>query len=113
MNNYLIILTAAVTSYSLKLIPVLFLNKFQLSKDNSILKFFNYAAYAMIGSIIYIISLGNMNQTDTFVINYISVLKIFIILLTFLISCRTKKTLTNFSISLMIYAVLFYWFFSR
>lgn len=112
MADYLIILTAAVTSYLLKLIPVIIFKRAELPDNSSVLKFFNYAAYAVIGGIIYITALGGMNRSGALVFNAVNVFKLIIIFTAFFITCRSKNILINFCVCLLIYAVLFYLFFT-
>lgn len=58
MNNWTIILIASVGSYALRALPILVFHKLQIASDGLIYRFLNYAAFGVMGGIIYSALLG-------------------------------------------------------
>ncbi|KTB88183.1 AzlD domain-containing protein [Pseudomonas syringae] len=58
MNTWTIILIASVASYALRALPILVFHRFQIASDGLIYRFLNYAAFGVMGGIIYSALLG-------------------------------------------------------
>lgn len=64
MNNWTLILIASASSYALRAIPILVFHKFQVAADGLIYRFLNYAAFGVMGGIIYSALLGETYYAD-------------------------------------------------
>lgn len=58
MNNWTLIFVASIASYVLRAIPVLIFHKLPIAADGLIYRFLNYAAFGVMGGIIYSALLG-------------------------------------------------------
>lgn len=58
MNNWTLIFVASASSYALRTIPILIFHKLQVPSDGLIYRFLNYAAFGVMGGIIYSALLG-------------------------------------------------------
>ncbi|WP_277963253.1 AzlD domain-containing protein [Pseudomonas sp. RIT-To-2] len=59
MNNWTLILVASVASYALRAMPILIFHKLPIAADGLMYRFLNYAAFGVMGGIIYSALLGD------------------------------------------------------
>ncbi|KPA92834.1 MULTISPECIES: AzlD domain-containing protein [Pseudomonas] len=64
MNNWTLILVASLASYVLRALPILVFHKLPIASDGLIYRFLNYAAFGVMGGIIYSALLGERYYDD-------------------------------------------------
>lgn len=64
MNNWTLIFVASLASYALRAIPILVFHKLQIASDSLVYRFLNYAAFGVMGGIIYSALLGEHYYND-------------------------------------------------
>ncbi|KQQ60311.1 hypothetical protein ASF84_06345 [Pseudomonas sp. Leaf127] len=64
MSHWTLILIAALGSYALRALPILFFHRFPLTEQSLAWRFLSYAAFAVMGGIIYSALLGDAWYSD-------------------------------------------------
>ncbi|NUU38620.1 AzlD domain-containing protein [Pseudomonas sp. C2B4] len=109
MNNWTLILVAAVVSYCLRFLPVLIFRRFKVSGDGDVYVFLSYAACAVTGGIIYSIAFGN-TLFDSWIGHFESdqAVKLIVIALSFFVAAFTRSVIKSLICCASIYAGVLY-----
>lgn len=110
MKPWEVILIAGVVSYALRASPLLVFRRITMRDNSDIARFFVYAAYAVMGALIYQAMYGEKFLHDLlghFALG--ELLKLAITVLGFIIAVRIKNMLVVLAITLPIYAFVSWW----
>ena len=104
---WILIIIASVISYAFRIIPFFIIKLKNISKESSLIVFFNYASYAVIGSLIYSIGFNNQDLNSLISnFNLETLVKFLIIILTFIFSIWLDNVIATFIISITIFSAL-------
>lgn len=111
-RTWVFIIIASLVSFGFRAIPVLFKNKLGTIEKSPFVVFLNYTACAMIGSIIYITAFHSESIIKLYdSANYNDLLKMSILIASFVINLKLKNPVITFLICIISYASLSYFFF--
>lgn len=110
-RTWVFIIIASLVSFGFRAIPVLFKNKLGEIEKSSFIIFLNYTACAIIGGIIYITAFHSESIEILYhAVNYNDLLKILILIASFIINLKLKNPIITFLICIISYAGLSYFF---
>lgn len=105
-----LVLFSAVTIFIFRVFPFLFKNnKYLNDKESFIYKSISYSAQAMIGLIVFNSAFSSRNLTQLFETADIKdLIKLLFLVLTFVITIKTKKIIPSFLFFLVAYSLIVY-----
>lgn len=111
MKPWQVILIAGAVSYALRAAPLLVFRRITMRDNSDVARFFAYAAYAVMGALIYQAMYGEKFLHDDLLGHFAvgELLKLAITILGFIIAVRVKSMLVVLAITLPIYALVSWW----
>lgn len=106
-----LILFSTITIFIFRVLPFLFKNnKYLNNKESFIYKSISYSAQAMIGLIVFNSAFSGRNITQLLdTADLKDIIKLILLLLTFIMTVKTKKIIPSFLIFLTVYALTVYY----